>query len=123
LFLSIIFIFIEPSSLIPPSEKYILSFCMVFGSSQRIDNIIFRLRSKRDNERETNSKCYAYRSKFLYTHIHTCIHKNSFNLILFGKLKKKSNIIAYHIHTHMYIYYLEDLDFCCRSSKRLINSS
>jgi len=50
----------------PEIRNIFLSFCMVFGSSQRIDNIIFRLRSKGANEWKTNSKCYAYRSKFLY---------------------------------------------------------
>lgn len=50
----------------PKVRNIFLSFCMVFGSSQRIDNIIFRLRSKIANEWKTNSKCYAYRSKFLY---------------------------------------------------------
>lgn len=50
----------------PEIRNIFLSFCMVFGSSQRIDNIIFRLRSKGANELKTNSKCYAYRSKFLY---------------------------------------------------------
>jgi len=34
----------------PEIRNIFLSFCMVFGSSQRIDNIIFRLRSKGANE-------------------------------------------------------------------------
>lgn len=65
-------------------EIYTLSFCMVFGSSQRIDNMIFRLRSKRNNERETKIPSVMLIDLNFYIHTSKCIY-----IISWIKKKKK----------------------------------
>lgn len=52
---------------------------MVFGSSQRIDNIIFRLRNKGDNERE--NKISSVMLIDLNFYIHTVANSHTLTYI------------------------------------------